>query len=110
MDGIVEQASEQELADAAAQADRSGLYVCPHTAVALAATAKLRAKGVIERGEQVVVISTANGLKFTEFKVRYHENQLSQVDATHANQPIELAANYGAVRDAVEKIADGGAC
>ena len=35
-DGLVEQASEQELATAAALADKTGMYACPHTAVALA--------------------------------------------------------------------------
>ena len=34
--GVVEQASEQELADEAARADRTGMFNCPHTGVALA--------------------------------------------------------------------------
>ncbi|HLK37915.1 MAG TPA: threonine synthase, partial [Polyangiaceae bacterium] len=45
MHGVVEQASEEELADASARADRTGLYTCPHTGVALACLFKLRAKG-----------------------------------------------------------------
>ncbi len=40
-DGIVEQASEEELANAAALADRTGMYSCPHTGVALAVLLKL---------------------------------------------------------------------
>ena len=71
MNGFVEQASEQELADAAARADRTGMYTCPHTAVALAVIEKLVAKGTIAPNEKVVCVSTAHGLKFTEFKVRY---------------------------------------
>lgn len=98
--GVVEQASESELADAAALADRSGLFSCPHTGVALAATAKLAASGIIERGERVVVISTANGLKFADFKVGYHEDSLPGVSARHANRPIEVPGEYRAVRDA----------
>ena len=35
--GIVEQATEEELADAAALGDRTGMFNCPHTGVALAA-------------------------------------------------------------------------
>ena len=35
-DGVVEQASEQELAEAVARADRTGMFNCPHTGVALA--------------------------------------------------------------------------
>ena len=44
-DGIVEQASEAELAEACAHADRTGLFNCPHTGVALAATAQAAANG-----------------------------------------------------------------
>ncbi len=98
MDGIVEQASEQELCDAAARADRTGLYVCPHTAVALAATAKLARAGTLPRDARVVVVSTANALKFTEFKVRYHESALAHVDSVHANRPVELPADLARVR------------
>ncbi len=98
-DGVVEQASEAELAEATARADRTGLFTCPHTGVALASLEKLLARGVIRRDERVVVISTAHGLKFTEFKVRYHEMQLEGIPSDHANPPIELPARYEVVRD-----------
>src|SRR5438034_8208913 len=39
-DGVVEQASEPELADAAGLADRTGMFNCPHTGVAMAALVK----------------------------------------------------------------------
>ncbi len=78
-EGVVEQASEAELADAAARADLTGLFNCPHTGVALAALEKLVARGDIRASERAVVISTANGLKFTDFKVQYHEGKLPQV-------------------------------
>ena len=38
-------------------------------------------------GQHVVVISTANGLKFTDFKIGYHEERLAGITSTHANQP-----------------------
>lgn len=101
MNGLVEQASEQELADAAARADRTGMYTCPHTAVALAVIEKLVARGEIARGERVVCVSTANGLKFTEFKVRYHEGQIPGVKSTLANPPVMLPPDYGKVVDAI---------
>jgi threonine synthase len=88
MNGVVEQATEQELADACARADRTGLYTCPHTGVALACLFKLRERGLVEPGQRVVVISTANGLKFTEFKVGYHEQRLPGVDGARANAPV----------------------
>jgi len=98
-DGVVEQASEVELAEACARADRTGLFNCPHTGVALAAMEKLVKRGQIRRGDRVVVISTAHGLKFVDFKVRYHAMELEGVDSQGANPQIELPADYGVVRD-----------
>ena len=106
--GVVEQASEAELADAAARADGTGMFCCPHTGVALAALEKQIAAGTIRRGESVVVVSTANGLKFTDFKVGYHESKLPGVPAPrHANSPTLLPNDYGAVRDTVRRLLDG---
>jgi threonine synthase len=98
-DGIVEQASETEIAEACARADRTGLFNCPHTGVALASMEKLLARGEIRRDDRVVVISTAHGLKFVDFKVRYHELALEGIDTRLANPPIELPARYAEVRD-----------
>ncbi|HEX6465601.1 MAG TPA: threonine synthase, partial [Vicinamibacterales bacterium] len=56
--GIVEQATEAELAEAAARGDRTGMYNCPHTGVALAAVFKLVGRGEIRRQDRVVVLST----------------------------------------------------
>ncbi len=100
-DGIVEQATENELANAAARGDRTGLFNCPHTGVALAALFKLADRGVIGANDRVVVISTAHGLKFTDFKINYHESQLQDVASRHANLPVELPADYTQVQDAI---------
>jgi len=89
-DGVVEVATEAELADASAHADRDGLFTCPHTGVALAALAKLAARGVITKAHRVVVISTASGLKFADFKVGYHEGKLADVASPrYRNTPVE---------------------
>jgi threonine synthase len=58
-DGVVEQASEDELADAAALADRAGLYACPHTGVALAVVRKLVRQGIIALDQRVVRLNPA---------------------------------------------------
>ncbi len=100
-DGVVEQASESELAEASAAADRAGSYTCPHTGVALAALEKLRAKHLVEPGQRVVVISTANGLKFTQFKIRYHENEIAGVESKHPNRPVDLPSEFEAVKASV---------
>jgi threonine synthase len=100
-DGLVEQASEDDLANAAAWADRSGFFCDPHTGVALAALVKLANAGTIARDDRVVVISTASGLKFPDWKIKYHEGALADVISRHANRPIELPADVAAVRAAL---------
>jgi threonine synthase len=103
--GVVEQASEAELADAAARSDATGMFSCPHTGVALAALEKQVAAGTIKRGDSVVVISTANGLKFTDFKVGYHESKLPGVPSPkYANTPVLLPNDYTQVRDSVRRV------
>jgi len=103
-DGIVEQATEAELANASAAADRTGMFNCPHTGVALAVLTKLVARGDIRSSDRVVVISTANGLKFTDFKLKYHEGALEGVDPTYARRPVELPNDYDAVRRAIDNV------
>jgi threonine synthase len=102
-DGIVEQATESELANAAARADRTGMYCCPHTGVALAVLFKLIERGEIKPSDRVVVISTAHGLKFTSFKVGYHDRVLDDVVVRQANPPLELEASYEAVNRAIDR-------
>ena len=97
-DGVVEQASETELVEACAQADRTGLFNCPHTGVALAALKKLIARGLIGKSDRVVVLSTAHGLKFVDFKVDYHRTQLEHIVSDNPNPPIELPGDYEVVR------------
>ena len=103
-DGVVEIASEAELSDASAHADLDGLFTCPHTGVALAALTKLAARGQVTRDHRVVVISTASGLKFADFKVGYHEARLPGVATPrYRNAPVELPERYDAVRDALHR-------
>jgi len=100
--GVVEEASESELANAAARADREGAFACPHTGVALAALEKLVAKGTIQKGSRVAVISTAHGLKFPDFKVGYHRSTLAEVQSRMPNPPLELPARVEEVRAALD--------
>ena len=99
--GIVEQATEDELAQATALADSSGLFACPQTGVALAVLRKLVERKEIPAGDRVIVISTANGLKFVDFKIAYHTKALEGVGAKLANQPVELPGDYRDVEAAI---------
>ena len=75
--------------------------------MALAALEKLVANGTIQSRHRVVVVSTASGLKFTDFKVQYHEGKLKDVpNPRYANQPHVLPNAYGEIRDTVRRILD----
>src|SRR5499426_1940887 len=78
--GIVEQATEAELVNATAEVDRFGFFNDPQTGVALASTMRLVKSRMILPSSRVVVISTAHGLKFAEFKTKFHEGRLPEVN------------------------------
>ena len=100
--GVVEQATEDELANASGLADQTGLFTCPQTGVALAVLMKLVKAGVIKSSDRTIVISTANGLKFTNFKLDYHRNKLPEVtESKFASSPIELPGDYQSVVKAI---------
>ncbi|MCO5555474.1 hypothetical protein L7F22_009019 [Adiantum nelumboides] len=101
-DGIVEEATEEELMDAMAQADLTGMFTCPHTGVALSALIKLREQNVIGRTDRTVVVSTAHGLKFTQSKVAYHSKEIPSLQSKFANPPVEVKADFGSVMDALQ--------
>jgi threonine synthase len=69
--------------------------------VALAGLEKLAASGVIKKSDHVVVISTAHGLKFSDFKVGYHEGTLPGLSSPLRNASVKLAPTLGAVQDAI---------
>jgi threonine synthase len=73
--------------------------------VALAALEKLVARGDVKAGDRVIVISTATGLKFTDYKVAYHARDASAGGRRFANAPIELPNDYDQVRRALDRLA-----
>jgi len=101
--GVVVQASEQDLADASAIADRVGLYTCPQTGVALAGLARLVAKGTVRGSDQVVVVSTAHGLKFTSFKVGDPTVAHPFASPRFGNRPLDVRGDSDAVRRTIGK-------
>ncbi|EDM75811.1 threonine synthase precursor [Plesiocystis pacifica SIR-1] len=90
--GMVLQATEEQLAHAVARADRTGLFSCPHTGVALACLEQLIESNTIQKQDRVVVISTAHGLKFTEFKAGYHRETLG-FESRLANHPVSMTGD-----------------
>ncbi|KAK6148730.1 hypothetical protein DH2020_016255 [Rehmannia glutinosa] len=101
--GIVEEATEEELMDAMAQADSTGMFICPHTGVALTALIKLRNSGIIGPTDRTVVVSTAHGLKFTQSKINYHSKEIKDMACRYANPPVQVKADFGSVMDVLKK-------
>ena len=102
-DGIVEQASEDELATSSAKVDLTGTFNCPHTGVAVTAFEKLVNKKVIKKNEKVVIISTAHGLKFVDFKINYHLERLEGISNKFSNHPIEMEASTDKIIQTIDK-------
>jgi threonine synthase len=57
---------------------------------------------MIPRESRVVVISTAHGLKFAEFKTKFHQGLLPEVNPKLQNLPIDVPADIDAVRAAID--------
>ena len=89
--------------NAAAQADQTGMFNCPHTGVALAALIKLRERDVVGKDDRVVVVSTAHGLKFTQSKIGYHSGELQGLASKYENPPVVVKENFGSVMDAIRE-------
>ncbi|KAE8674156.1 Threonine synthase 2 [Hibiscus syriacus] len=101
--GIVEEVTEEELMDAMAEADSTGMFTCPHTGVALTALNKLRKSEVIGHTDRTVVVSTAHGLKFTQSKIDYHSKGNKDMACRLANPPVQVRADFGSVMDVLKK-------
>jgi threonine synthase len=89
--GSVYEVSEEQLANAAHLADRTGLYCDPHTGVALGALLQMVDAKAVSKRERIIVVSTAHGLKFSEFKMRYHQEQIKGITSRYANPISECA-------------------
>jgi len=98
---MVEQASESELSEAAALGDTTGMFNCPHTGVALAVLVKLLHRGVIKRDQTIVIVSTAHGLKFSEFKQDYHEGKID-FSGKYQNRFIRVSDDVNKIRSILE--------
>jgi threonine synthase len=83
--GVVEQVSDQQIMDAKALIDATGIGCEPASACSLAGTRKLVENGVIQPGETVVGILTGHVLKDPDAIIGYHSATLDDIDSTYAN-------------------------
>ena len=102
-DGMVYEVTEEQLANAAHLADRTGLYCDPHTGVAIGALIQMVEEKTVSRKDRIIVVSTAHGLKFSEFKTKYHKAELDGVMAKYANPISELPPDVDKVKAVLEK-------
>ena len=103
LNGVVEQVSEEQLANSTAIGDLHGFFNCPQTGVALGAFINLIEKKVISKKEKVVIISTAHGLKFSEFKINYHTNNTKSFKPKFPNEIIELPKDLDLIKKTLKK-------
>jgi threonine synthase len=83
--GIVESVTDQEIVDAKAQIDISGIGCEPASAASVAGVKKLIASGVIAPHEDVVAVLTGHVLKDPGIVIDYHNNTLEGLQGTYAN-------------------------
>jgi len=88
--GTVEQVSDNEIMDAKAVIDASGVGCEPASAASVAGAKKLREKGIIAEDDTVVCVLTGNLMKDPDTTVKYHLGGLEGIDARRGNKPIQI--------------------
>ncbi len=99
--GLVASVNDDEIMNAKAIVDKSGIGCEPASAASVAGTRKLIAAGVIKPDETVVGILTGNVLKDPAATVDYHTGHWPQAEA--ANAPIQVELSLAAVQKELEK-------
>jgi len=100
--GVVEEVSDQEIMDAKAIVDSSGIGCEPASAASVAGVKKLQEKGIIKKDDSVVCIITGNILKDPDATVNYHLSKLSGIIPKYPNKPRVIDAKLDSVRKAIQ--------
>jgi len=98
--GLVEEVTDQEIVDAKAIVDSSGIGAEPASCASIAGLKKLVEKGVVKEDEDVVAILTGNLLKDPDLVVNYHRGTLKNLRSTYQNKAIQTEATL----EAIEKV------
>ncbi|MFT5051797.1 MAG: threonine synthase, partial [Chlamydiales bacterium] len=98
LDGVVCEVTDQEILDAKAHVDRSGVGAEPASCATYAGICKLAQAGVLGRGETISGILTGNLLKDPDIVVQYHRGELDGFSAPLANAPTSVACDLDAIR------------
>ena len=95
--GTVEQVSDNEIMDAKAVVDASGVGCEPASAASVAGVKKLREKGVIAEDDEVVCVLTGNLMKDADTTVKYHLGSLEGIEALRGNKPIQVEPDINSI-------------
>jgi len=95
LNGVVESADEQEIADAKAMIGRAGIGCEPASAASLAGVKKLVEEGTIRADDDVIAVLTGHLLKDPDYVYRYHTGALEtpageKLASTFGNAPVVM--------------------
>jgi threonine synthase len=93
--GIVIAVSDEDILDAKAVVDSSGVGCEPASAASVAGARALVGRGVIGPNQKVVGVLTGHILKDSDILLKYHRD--TDPPPARANRPIEIDADIGAV-------------
>ena len=100
--GVVESVTDEEILEAKAVIDASGIGCEPASAASVAGVAKLRRSGTIREDESVVAVLTGHLLKDPGAVVGYHQE--TEPRPRHANRPIEIDARLAEVERVLDQV------
>jgi threonine synthase len=101
-DGVVTDATDEEIMNAKAQVDGAGVGCEPASAAAVAGVRRLVREGVIRPGDSVVAVLTGHLLKDPGATVDYHLRRMDGIEPAYANEPQVIDPTLEAVRDALQ--------
>ncbi|MCY3022515.1 MAG: threonine synthase [Planctomycetota bacterium] len=112
LNGVVGEATDQEILDAKAIVGRGGIGCEPTSAASVAGVKRLVADGTIGRDERVVCVITGHQLKAAQTTVQYHSLTGSKLrkelgefgvgSNPYANKPIQVPNELPAILKALE--------
>ena len=100
-DGWVTTVSDNEILEAKAAIDRSGIGCEPASAASLAGLRRLVRDGIVGVNESAVTLLTGHILKDTDAVAAYHFDDLGSGPRSGANRPIRVAAELSALERAL---------
>lgn len=98
-DGVVTEVSDDEILEAKAVVDASGVGCEPASAASVAGARRLSREGVIRPGERVVAVLTGHVLKDPAAVTSYHVE--TEPAPARANRPVEIEPRFEAVATAL---------